>query len=260
MNFGQCTFAEEGRYGMYLLLPNDDDETKNNKVKWGVGVDDTAPKSNATLTPPEPDGLSGWYVNDLEIFLQAMDPTSADVSSGVQEIRYTINNGAEEVIPIAEDSGGGTFVLTQDGNDITIKFWAVDNVGNAESPNTIMPLIDMDQKVPEFAPADFTYEIVGGNEYQGWDFLFTVNATDAMSTMDRVEFLLNDVLQETVAGDGPTYTWGFKYYGNLHIIIKAIAFDEAGNSIYQEIEDPETTNVPRQHSSNNTPRGRPHPR
>jgi hypothetical protein len=187
--------------------------------------DITAPVTTHSLDPPEPDGLNGWYVSDITVTLNATDDMS-----GVKEIRYTICGGAEQVIP----GSNGKFVLTQDGDDIVVKYWASDNAGNVESPHTIIPLIDMDQTVPEFGPHDFTYEFVGGNQYQGWDFLFTVNSTDAMSGMNRVEFYANGVLQETVNGSGPTYQWEFRYWANLNIIITATAFDNAGNNITQE--------------------------
>ena len=193
--------------------------------------DTTPPVTTHTLDPPEPDGENGWYVSDITITLNATDDLS-----GVKEIRYTINGGAEQVIPIPDYNGSGTFVLTQDGNDITIRYWAIDNAGNVEPINTIIPLIDMDQTVPEFSYDDFTYEIIGGNRWQGWDWLFTVNTTDAMSCMNRVEFYLNGVLQETVYGSGPIYQWKFRYWGNLYIFITATAFDNAGNSITCYIE------------------------
>jgi hypothetical protein len=262
LDFGTCTFPDEGRYGVYLQMPNDDanplkDDVskKNNKMKYGIAVDDTPPKSGFALNPSTPDGKEGWYVHNLEVTLTASDPMSMDVSSGVKEIRYTINGGSEKVIT----GNHGTFVVTDDGEDIRIEFWAVDNVGNVESKNTVMPLVDMDQTPPVI---EFGYEIVGGNQYQGWDFLWQCNATDAMSKMDRVEFYANDVLQETVSGPGPVYQWQFRYWANLHITFKAVAFDKAGNSIFLEIPDPDCTphSAPNQHSSNNTPRARPNPR
>jgi hypothetical protein len=257
LNLGSCIFADEGRYGFYLDMPSADDFIDNSVMRFGVAVDDTAPVTGYTLNPAVPDGLNDWYVSDLEITLTASDPdpTGKNCNSGVKEIRYSINGVEGDPLP----GSSGTFVLTEDGQGINVKYWAIDNVGNAEVKKEIPP-INMDQTAPATTADDFTYEIVDGNQYQGWDILFTVNATDAMSDMDRVEFYLNDVLQETVLGTGPTYTWEFTYWFNLHVFIKAVAYDVAGNSIFFVIEDPETTNVPRQHSNNNTPRGRPHPR
>jgi hypothetical protein len=259
LSFSSCTFATEGRYGLYLDMPPTtapDDEDKNNKARWGVAVDDSPPTiTKHVLTPSVPDGLEGWYVSDLEIYVEGTDPLVADVASGVAEIHYTINGGAEEVV--AGDSA--TIVVTNDGENIDIKYWAVDNVGNAGPKNTTT--IDMDQTAPSIT---LSYEQVGGAPGIGADILCTMNATDAMSKMDRVEFYLNDVLQATVPGSGPVYQWDFKYHGVLNIYVTATAYDIAGNHDSLIIDEFEIENMPRnaphQHSSNNTPRGRPLPR
>jgi hypothetical protein len=248
LDFGSCTFPEEGRYGLYLSMPDgDDDETLNNAMKYGIGVDDSHPDSIATLNPTNPDGLEGWYVSDLEILVEATDPLVMNVSSGVREIRYTINGGADVVV--AGDTA--TIVITEDGKDIQVAYWAVDNVGNAE-PKHQEIVIDMDQTPPDL---EMSYEQVETNPPE---LLVTVNATDAMSGMNRVEFNLNDVLQDTVSGVGPVYQWSFIYYGVLNIHVTGIAFDEAGNSdelVIDEFEVIIPCNVSNQHSSNNTPRG-----
>jgi hypothetical protein len=255
LQFTDFTFADEGRYGLFLQFPADpDDVQKNNKKSWGVGVDDTRPVSDPQIVDPEdPDGLNGWYVSDVTVTLNASDPVSHDVSSGVKEIRYTINGGAEQVLP----GSTGSFILTDDGEDILIEYWAVDEVGNVESPTNTFT-VSIDQTVPN---VKLEYEIIGGSSMTGWDFLFTATATDDMSGMDYVEFDLNDVLQETVTGPGPTYTWEMKYYGGLKIEIKAEAFDKAGLHIFDTVE-PEHINAhstPRepQQQSTELPQGRP---
>ena len=72
--------------------------------------------------------------------------------------------------------------------------------------------------------------------------IFTANATDETSKVDYVEFYLNDVLQDTVTGPGPEYIWQFLYSGGLHITIKAVAYDKAGNMAYDIVIDPENIN------------------
>ena len=222
---------------------------------WGIGVDNTEPESDypPILDPPCPDGLNGWYINDVTVTLNASDPLVKDVSSGVKEIRYTINGGSEQVLP----GHTGSFILTDDGDDILIEYWAVDNVGNVEVPTHTFT-VDIDQTVPN---VKLEYEITGGSSMTGWDFLFTATATDDMSGMDYVEFDLNDVLQETVTGPGPTYTWTMKYYGGLKIEIKAEAFDKAGLHIFDTVipEHINAHSTPRepQQQSTELPQGRP---
>jgi hypothetical protein len=234
--FDDFTFAYEGRYGLYLAMPDaneDDDFPKNNFIRYGIGVDDTKPVSEHSLDPADPDGENGWYVNDLEVTLTAHDPWSMDVSSGVKEIKYSVGGGATQTIT----GSTGTFLITQedDDNDVLVEYWAIDNVGNQESHHTFT--VDMDQTDPT---VDLIYEVVEGDPIQGWLMRFTATATDATSGMDRVEFFLNEGHQATVSGAGPEYVWEFTYYGDLSIDIRADAYDIAGNMAQDVVEDPES--------------------
>jgi hypothetical protein len=235
--FDVATFGHEGIYVLLLEMPGQegrDDIPKNNKIRWVIGVDATNPVSSHTLCPPNPDGENGWYVDDVEVELQAYDPYVKNVASGVKEIKYRVNEGPVETI----DGSYGDFLLTQadDGDDVLVEYWAIDYVGNEETPYNSFT-IDMDQTDPKL---DLTYEITGGNPYKGWDLLFTVTAEDKTSGMDRVEFFFNGIWQETIVGPGPTYEWDFTYHGGLNVVVTAFGFDIAGNMAFDEI-DPVTT-------------------
>jgi hypothetical protein len=212
----------------------DDDFPKNNKLRWGVGVDDTEPVSSHVLDPPVGDGEEGWYVSDCEVTLSAYDPLVMDVSSGVNRIEYQVNGGSVETIT----GPTGSFLITQadDNKDVEVKYWAVDNVENVENPVHTF-YIDMDQTDPTI---DLVYEVLGGNPIEGWDMLFTATANDLTSGMDRVMFYLNDGHVATVSGTGPTYEWGFKYYGDFKFDIRADAYDVAGNMASDLVEEPES--------------------
>ncbi|UCF49774.1 MAG: hypothetical protein JSU91_08495, partial [Thermoplasmatales archaeon] len=95
--------------------------------------------------------------------------------------------------------------------------------------------IDMDQTIPEMF---FSYKVTGGNKITGWEFTFTVTATDETSGMAYVEFYLNGLIQETVSGPGPDYHWIIKLPDGVNMTIKAIAYDIAGNFNSDEIDDP----------------------
>ena len=161
--------------------------------------DTIPPVSTHSLDPPEPDGENGWYVSDVNVTL-----TATDDISGVKEIRYRTQGGATQIIV----GDNGTFTLTQDddGDDVLLEFWAIDNAGNEETPNIFY--IDMDQTPPEI---DLAFEVVGGNPNEGWEFLFTATATDLTSGMERVDFYEEDELQVTVYGSGPEYQWSSLY-------------------------------------------------
>jgi hypothetical protein len=257
LRFTDFSFVDEGVYGLFLNIPDDnDDKNGNNEEIWGIGVDDTIPTSEHWLDPPLPTGLEGWYVDDIEVTLNSSDPVSHNVSSGVREIKYTVNGGAEETI-----SGSiGTFVLHEDGEDIHVEYWSIDMVGNVGNVNDFY--VSIDQTVPF---VNMSYE-VGGNQLQGWNFTFTSIARDVMSGMNRVEFYLNDVLQHTDVYDGDdVYTWSFLYWGNLKITIKALAIDNAGLTNFTTIVNPKNANShstpqPQQQVSEEVPKARPLPR
>ena len=176
--------------------------------------DTTPPVTTCTLKPLEPDGLNGWYVCDVTVTLNASDDLS-----GVKEIRYTIDSGSEHVIP----GSTGSFVLTEEGEDRLVEYWAIDNAGNVETRNEFE--IKIDQNEPE---CRVIMDKVGGNPYTGWIYLLTTTATDEASGMERVEFYINSEVQETVYGPGPEYTWQFRFWPIPRMIFWVKAYDNAG--------------------------------
>ena len=151
----------------------------------------TTPFTEISFDPPMPDGENGWYVSNVTATLNPVG-----FVYGVEATYYRINEGEWETY----DS---PFIITEEGEDILIEFYSVDN--NATAEDVKSATIDIDKTAPYL---DITWEIIGGNPIDGWYLVFTVNVTDNYSSMDRVEFYLNNELQETVSGPGPTYTWG----------------------------------------------------
>ena len=160
--------------------------------------DTTPPVTTHTLDPPEPDGLNGWYVSNVNVTLNATDDMS-----GVKEIIYEVDGGQGII-----KGDKGTFTITQkyDGDDVLVEYWAIDNSGNKEPRNSFT--IDMDQTRPLI---DLTYSIEH-DIYFGWIWVFYANASDWTSGMDYVEFYKDDVLQATVMGHGPSYEWIWDYF------------------------------------------------
>ena len=225
-------------------------------VQPSIGIsnnDNPHPGTTHSLDPLEPDGENGWYVNDITVTLNATDNFS-----GVKEIRYTINDGAEQVIP----GDSGTFILSEDGEDIRVQYWAIDNAGNVGRKKLILPLIDIDQTPPE---VELNSNLIELKPLIGYYCIFTMDATDGLSGMNRVEFYLNDKRQKTISGPGPDYEWEFQHpflyyvrglicnpeitdeYVKFYAIIvkisrqlvlntySACAYDNAGNMAKEEI-------------------------
>ena len=153
-----------------------------------------------------------------------------------------------------------TFNVEESGEHI-LEWYAIDHLGNQSE-------IDgpFDFKVDKTPPKiSLSYEVSSGNPIQGWEFTFSATATDDMSGMDRVEFFLNDLHQETVVDAGPEYSWSLMYWPLPHAIFKSTAFDKAGLSSFDEIEDPKTSShstpaVPESQNTQEVPREQPLPR
>ena len=167
-------------------------------------VDDTTPPiTTYALDPPTPDGCNGWYVSDVNVTL-----TATDYISGVNITYYRINGGEWEIY-------NSTFVISEDGDDILIEYYSIDNADNQETIKQTS--IDMDQTKPV---VDYCFEWADyDKENSIYLYMFNVTATDVTSKMNRVEFFISDdELYKTIYRPGPDYT--FKILQDFDFSIK----------------------------------------
>jgi len=180
--------------------------------------DNTPPVTTCILDPPNPDGYAGWYVNDVNVTLNAED----DVS-GVKEIYYRVSEGEWKNI-----SGDYVkFILDYDCLiNGSIEFYAVDFSGNHEEIKSFCcvyidqqpPEIDSQIKARIYRLYPLSYVITLPMEY--WD---------NCSGPDYIEIYINELLQITVTDTGPSYSWSFIYNTIKNFTIKIICWDVAGN-------------------------------
>jgi hypothetical protein len=236
--FGTVDFDMQGPWGLYVDFPlGNDDYPNNNDKAIGIGVDNTDPTASHTLSPETPDGLNGWYVSDVTVSLTGSDGEQ-DWQSGVAELKYQINGGTVQTIPGTQ----GSFIISDDGDDIEVAYWAIDYVGNVGDTETFT--IDMDQTKPTIV---LTHEVIGGNQVQGWDITFTATCSDAMSGLDIVKFYLNDVWQ--FEDETAPYEWtitGWTGGGFVDVTFKATVWDLAGWDASDSITNPENLNTQNQ--------------
>jgi len=220
LSFNNYDFSLEGVYGLFVNISlANDDKPNNNIVDFFIGIDETPPTSTHNLNPNIPTGLNDWYVDPVEVTLTGDDGTEL-FQSGINHIEYKINDGNVQSIP-----PGDSFIISTD-DEHTIDYWAVDNVGNQETPNTF------DIKIDRTPPTiDLTWEPVGGFSK---DILFTANCTDSMSGMDYVEFYKND-LYKSIDYEEP-YEWVMIWVDSTDYTITAIAYDNAGLTASDSLE------------------------
>ena len=152
---------------------------------------------------------------------------------------FTFSYESDEIAEIYYGVDGTWLQYTEtfkvlDGGEHKLEWYAVDYKGNQSEVDGPFSF-KVDKTEPE---TSLEYEVVGGNPWIGWEFRFTAIAVDSMIGMDRVEFYMNSVLQETVDGSGPVYTWNFVYFPLPKVYFYVIAFDKAGNSAKAEIYEP----------------------
>ena len=152
---------------------------------------------------------------------------------------FTFTNESNEIAEIYYSVDGNWSLYTgpfnvRDGGEHVLEWYAIDKQGNQSEVDGPFHF-----KVDKASPIiSITYEITGGNMIIGYEITFTATATDDMSGMERVEFYLNNVLQETVFGPGPVYQWIISVLNIPKMYIRALAFDKAGNWDFDDIEEP----------------------
>ena len=158
-------------------------------------------------------GDNGWYISTVTITLEATD----DVS-GVASIFYKIDEGTwtEYTDPVE--------VLT-DG-DHNIDYYAVDNAGNEETPNS--GSFKVDRTPPVWTNYSFTPLNVLKTKWA-----CTATVSDETSGIVLVEFYVDDALVGSVTSE----PYEYEYQGTPTTNSYAIAYDAAGNSAMSPIAD-----------------------
>jgi hypothetical protein len=178
---------------------------------------------------------------------------ATDDISGVNTTYYRVDGGEWETYTVP-------FILSEDGL-LSIEYYSVDNVGNIEDVKSVE--IKIDKTKPKIEDFYWDAHLVDGK----WYVVFTCNAYDTISGMNRVEFYMEGILKKTVTEAGPIYEWTtpwnrshvggitcfpritedyVKFFAiivkitetNLHymrVFMEAVAVDNAGNSEYEWI-------------------------
>jgi hypothetical protein len=197
---------------MRTLLVGDDHPNNDKKTKtWYVPPppDTTPPVTNATVNGMI--GQNDWYVSNVQVTLTAVDPAGpGKYISGVNNIYYKVDGAAGWIVytvPVEVSIDG----------EHTVSYYADDNAGNEEVPQT------MSFKIDKTAPfISVTTEKVG---FRHWKFIVTTS--DETSGVVQVGGYLDDTFLGNISEPGP-YVWNWEGSGNHTVTV--VAYDAAGNS------------------------------
>lgn len=202
--FDDWTVSEKGTYMLKVNITLDTDDFPDNNINTLViGVDIEPPETTHTLDPANPDGENDWYINCVEITLEANDDWT-----GVAETLYKTDSGPWQTYT-------GPFDVCNDGGH-TVSYYSVDAVGNEENPNSINFKIDKTKPTIEI-----TKEKTGIFKIQ-----FTAYVEDTTSGIDKVEWYLDDELVQTDTTEPYEYLW----QGIGDHTVEVIAYDNAGHT------------------------------
>ena len=113
-----------------------------------------------------PNNTSGWFTSNVAVSI-----SSTDSGSGVKEIHYSINMGAEQIVA----GSTASFTLSDNGTH-SISYFAVDNAGNTETAQLATVKID------KIAPVTTLTRNAG---------MITLAATDAHSGVAKIKVQIN---------------------------------------------------------------------
>jgi hypothetical protein len=111
----------------YVFFEAFDDKQSTRSAKTlELNIDLAPPATNAQIVGA---ALYGWFTEPAQVRLTAQDGNTGRASAGVREIHFWRDGGGEQI----QSGATVNFTETSDGEH-TVRFYAVDNVGNAETP------------------------------------------------------------------------------------------------------------------------------
>lgn len=180
-----------------------------------------APVSTAAVTPAQPDGQNGWYVNPVVITLSA-----ADNLSGVATMNYSLNGGS------TWQSYTAPVTLGQDGK-YTVKYRSTDNAGNVEVSKTIS--FNLDATAPTITVSGLVY----GTYSDSVDITSVIELDDQLSGVDPVKVTVT--LDSNVVQQGTPIALYTLPLGMHTYVVRAS--DMAGNEKSQIITFETSTSI-----------------
>ncbi|HEY6872077.1 MAG TPA: choice-of-anchor D domain-containing protein [Geobacteraceae bacterium] len=186
-----------------------------------IKIDATPPVSTISVSGPA--GSAGWFTGNATVTLHALDATS-----GVAELRYSVDDGAESSI----HGDTATFTISTEGAHV-IKWHAIDLAGNVENSHTTDVRLDKTPPAITIAPSR---TILWPPNHKMVDVVIGGSAQDAGSGISSVVITVTDeygIITRTLSGFGSSVSLEAWREGDdrdgRHYTVTAVATDLAGN-------------------------------
>jgi hypothetical protein len=178
-------------------------------VNAGLERVHAGPETTAVLTPEQPSGQNGWYVNPVTLSLSASDYSPDGLKS-----EYSLNGGVTWQVYASQ------VTFDQDGK-YTVNYHSKNQKGNEEALKTIRFMVDTTAPttVAAVSPA-----VPDGN--YGWyksDVTVSLSVYDSLSGVAKTEYRVNN-------GDWVTYTGSIPTFGEGNYELDYRSMDQAGNA------------------------------
>ncbi|GGF80793.1 hypothetical protein GCM10010912_27410 [Paenibacillus albidus] len=184
-------------------------------------ADMDAPVTTASVTPTQPDGANGWYINAITVALHA-----ADNLSGVTKTVYSLDGGN------VWEKYTDVLTINQDGQS-TIHYRSMDKAGNVEAVRSISAKLDT------VAPTITVTGLVYGTYLNSVDITPVIELEDQLSGVDPVKVTVT--LDSNVVQQGTPIALYTLPLGMHTFVVRAS--DRAGNEKSQVITFETSTSI-----------------
>jgi len=205
-----CNWASSSIYNFTITGPN------------------SPPLTSCILDPASPSGENGWYLDNVNVTLNATDPDG----DTIVYTKYRIDGGSWI-------NYNGTFTISDEGEHL-LEFYSADNKGNIENIKSVSikidksePFVTLERPIPGYLYLfdRAIWPLATGNTVIIGRIVVRAIAIDQHSSIANVSFYVNGYLQNIDTAYPYEWIWrGWIGYAYIHVV----AYNKAG--LYEETD------------------------